>query len=325
MMRCWLVVILLVLSAGPLCAQEFFLLGGTMLNSDNRRSDYSWQLEYREGLGEHLAYSISYLNEGHVPAHHRDGTAALLWSRASLLGGRLSLAAGAGPYYYYDTTNAHGTAASRNAHGWGTICSASATWQTHERWLFQLRSNWVETFNNIETFSALIGVGYQLEDASTAQPSAGSPPPLAEKADNEITLFAGATIVNSLDSAHSLATGLEYRRRILSNADWTVGWLYEGDNRLVRRNGLTTQLWAVKDFFDDRLSLGIGAGIYVVLNRYHHVLSNPDKGEALSGIVTLTGSYRLDPRWDVRASWNRIVTDYDRDTDVILGGIGYRF
>jgi hypothetical protein len=32
-------------------------------------------------------------------------------------------------------------------------------------------------------------------------------------------------------------------------------------------------------------------------------------------------------RWpkNARLSWNRIVTDYDRDTDVILGEIGYRF
>ncbi len=27
----------------------------------------------------------------------------------------------------------------------------------------------------------------------------------------------------------------------------------------------------------------------------------------------------------LRTSWNRIVTDYDRDTDVIMGGVGYRF
>ena len=43
------------------------------------------------------------------------------------------------------------------------------------------------------------------------------------------------------------------------------------------------------------------------------------------GIVTLTTSYRFHPHWGVRASWNRIVTNYNRDTDVILGGIGYRF
>ncbi|MGT2456119.1 hypothetical protein ACU4GI_24095 [Cupriavidus basilensis] len=30
-------------------------------------------------------------------------------------------------------------------------------------------------------------------------------------------------------------------------------------------------------------------------------------------------------RWLARLSWNRTVSSHDRDTDVILGGIGYRF
>ena len=45
----------------------------------------------------------------------------------------------------------------------------------------------------------------------------------------------------------------------------------------------------------------------------------------VSGIVTLTASYRFHPHWDLRTSWYRIVTSYDRDTDVLLGGVGYRF
>ena len=121
------------------------------------------------------------------------------------------------------------------------------------------------------------------------------------------------------------AMGLEYRRGIARYVDWTIGWLHEGDNRLVRRDGLTTQLWAVKAFFEDRFAIGVGGGVYIVLDRYRHLLENRKGGQALSGLVTLTGSYRFHPRWDLRTSWNRIVTDYNRDTDVILGGVGFRF
>ena len=62
--------------------------------------------------------------------------------------------------------------------------------------------------------------------------------------------------------------------------DWTVSWLEEGDNSMILRNGLTTQLWLMGAFL----------------------------------------AY-----WSFRAAWSRIITDYSRDTDVILGGIGYRF
>lgn len=50
-----------------------------------------------------------------------------------------------------------------------------------------------------------------------------------------------------------------------------------------------------------------------------------DLRRPVSAIATFTASYRLRPQWCLRASWDRIVTNYDRDTDVIMGGIGYRF
>jgi len=324
-MRWGLAWLLTMLTCVPVSAQELFLLGGSVQNTATSDSDKAWQLEYREGLGEHFAYSLTYLNEGHVPAHHRDGNAALLWTRVSLLDQRLSLAAGLGPYFYYDTTNAHGSNDYSNKHGWGTMASATATWYTDSRWLFQLRTNWVETFDSIDSFSTLIGIGYQLEAPSRPGPVASAQPVTIAPTDNELTLFAGTTIVNSFDSPKSVALGLEYRCGLNRYLDWTVGWLHEGDNRLVRRNGLTTQLWAVKSFFDDRFVLGVGGGAYIVIDRYQQLLKNREGGRALSGLVTLTGSYRFQPHWDLRTSWNRIVTNYNRDTDVILGGVGYRF
>lgn len=325
LIRWGLALLLIIMTQAPVAAQELFLLGGSMQNTANSDSDTAWQLEYREGLGEHFAYSLTYLNEGHVPAHHRDGNAALLWTRVGLLDRRLSLGAGVGPYFYYDTTNARGSNDYSNKHGWGTMVSAAATWYTDSRWLFQLRTNWIETFDSIDSVSTLIGIGYQLEAPTSPGPVATARPVTSAPTDNELTLFAGTTIVNSFESPQSVAVGLEYRRGITRYMEWTVGWLHEGDNRLVRRNGLTTQLWAVKSFFDDRFALGVGGGAYIVIDRYQQLLDKRENRQALSGLATLTGSYRFQPHWDLRTSWNRIVTNYNRDTDVILGGIGYRF
>ncbi|MBR8065882.1 hypothetical protein KDX32_22695 [Burkholderia ambifaria] len=36
-------------------------------------------------------------------------------------------------------------------------------------------------------------------------------------------------------------------------------------------------------------------------------------------------SPRISDRWLTRVTWNRVVTRYDRDTDVIQAGLGYRF
>jgi len=107
--------------------------------------------------------------------------------------------------------------------------------------------------------------------------------------------------------------------------DWTVSWLHEGENSMIRRDGLITQLWAVKEFFLGRLNLGIGGGAYLALDRYRDPEKNGASDEFVAGIVTLTAGYRFDPQWGIRVSWQRIVTDYSRDTDVILAGIGYMF
>jgi len=111
-----------------------------------------------------------------------------------------------------------------------------------------------------------------------------------------------------------------YRRRMSPCIDLSGTWFYEGDTRLSRRDGLACELWGVRDFLDDRLSLGIGGGAYFAIDG-----RKPSVSRTISGIVTLTSSYRILPSWDARISWNRVITDHNYDTDVLLGGFGYRF
>lgn len=321
-----LLVICLLLSAAPAIAGELYGLGGMMrsTNADKNGSSYSWQLEYREDLSEHLAASLSYLNEGHIPAHHRDGNALQLWAKDDFLDQRLSVSGGIGPYYFFDTTTPAANGSYTNDHDLGVIFSLAAIWKTESPWTFQLRTNWVKTIDSIDTVSALAGIGYQLEPSNRQSKAYDAPAEPRDKAtNNEITLFVGRTITNSFDSEQSTSLSIEYRRRLMQNLDWTVSWLYEGDTRLIRRDGLTSQLWAVETFQNDRITLGFGAGAYFALDNQSGC--DQDDDEIVSAIATLTGSYRLGSHWSLRTSWNRIITNYDRDTDVIMGGIGYRF
>lgn len=318
-----IMVFLLLFSHSPSSAEEFFGFGGGVrtLDADTNDTSYSWQLEYQKELYAHLAISLSYLNEGHVPNHHRDGAGMQLWARTDVLGRRLSIAAGIGPYYYYDTTKSSLTDASyMNDHGFGGIFCLSATWRNQSPWLYQVRTNWVKAFGGMDTMSALVGIGYQLDNLNSA-PANVPPGDSGIRANNEITLFAGRTITNSFKSEHSAAMSMEYRRRLMRYMDWTVAWLYEGDTRLIRRHGLVSQFWLVKDFLDDAVTLGAGTGAYFAVDQR----AVKDGDDIISGVATLTGSYRFTPHWSLRTSWNRIITNYDRDTDVIMAGIGYRF
>ena len=69
----------------------------------------------------------------------------------------------------------------------------------------------------------------------------------------------------------------------------------------------------------------IGLGIYVALDTRHNPIPGEDEASRLAGIITPTISYRFAESWLARFSWSRTVTDYNRDTDVLLVGIGYRF
>lgn len=127
--------------------------------------------------------------------------------------------------------------------------------------------------------------------------------------------------MNIPGNGDSAAGRIEYRRGIWRYLEWTAAALYEGRSDLIDRYGLNTQIWLAKPFFDDRLALGAGFGFYLAEDRRREDRS----GVFFSEIVSITASYRLTAQWHIRSTWDRIITDYDRDTDIFLGGIGYRF
>ncbi|MBK5276706.1 MAG: hypothetical protein JJE30_16880 [Desulfuromonadales bacterium] len=310
--------------AWPAFAGEISLLGGygwtgkQIEKSDERT--YAWQIQYMEGLGDNFAYSLSYLNQGHFVSHHRDGNAANLWVRTNLLDRQLSLGAGVGGVFYYDTKQPVSGGPATDVHGWGTMVNVAATWYTKSRLFYQLQGYWVRGGNSFDTLTTLAGIGYQLDAPPSKGPDVRGTHQSERTTDNELTVFGGATVVNIPGDGHSSAIALEYRRGLWRYLEWTAGALYEGKSSLIDRYGLTTELWLAKSFLDERLSLGVGAGPYFAIDQ-----RRTDHKERVPIIFSTTGSYRMGENWLVRATWDRIITTYDRDTDIFLGGIGYRF
>ncbi len=323
------VILLFLLSSVPRMAQagEIFGLYGATEEVNSLFHSFAYQVEYREGLGENAAVSLSYLNEGHIPNHHRDGVVPImLWGRTNLFDRRLSLAAGAGPYLYADTTRVNGIA--RDYHDLGGLIAFSSTFYTRSRVLLQGRVNWVVTEKSFNTVTALVGIAYQLDSPPSPGPLPFPPSQREKTTGNELSLYTGQTIVNNPGSPKSLATCIEYRRGVLRYLDASVAWLNEGDNELIRRNGALTQLWLSRGFLGDHLTLGAGFGGYYSIDK--RKVDSADKGgsQFASGVMSLTVSARdfgFDPALSFRFIMNRIVTNYDRDTDIFLFGVGYRF
>jgi hypothetical protein len=312
-----------VLLALPAFASEISLLGGYGWTDKPLERTYAWQTQYMEGLGDHFAYSLSYINQGHFIEHHRDGYAGNLWLRTNLLDRKLSLGVGVGGLYYFDTIHPV-TGPARDYHGWGTMTNVAATWYTDSRFFYQLQGYWVRGDKSFDTVTAMAGIGYQLDAPPTPGPDVKGIHQAERTTDNELTLMGGETIVNIPGSGKSVAAALEYRRGIWRYLEWTAGALYEGKSDLINRYGLTTQLWLSKRFLDDRFALGAGFGGYFAVDELR---GGSPKGRDVfvNKIASISGAVKVTEHVDIRATFDRIITTYDRDSDIFLGGIGYRF
>ncbi|MGD8476327.1 MAG: hypothetical protein PVI98_04215 [Burkholderiales bacterium] len=309
----------------PALAQEIGLLAGYNVEHSFDEESYSWDLEYLHALGEHGAISIAWLNEGHFENNHRDGQTVQFWLRGRAFDPRLVFSAGIGPYFYYNTARASEGASYSDDHGWGGVLSASAKWYGRHRWFYELRVQRVAVNGGFHTTALLGGIGYQLQAPSSPGPVT-KPRNVAEKTTGrELTVYAGQTIVNSFESESGLARAIEYRQGISPHVDWSVAWLHEGDAQQVRRNGIVAQLWLVRDFLQKRVALSAGGGMYIAVDKYRTNQEGEEDDETIAGMVAFSASYRFSQRWLTRVSWNRVVTVYNRDTDVILLGLGYRF
>jgi len=311
---------------GAAHAQELTLFGGGLNESGTKENSPVWAFEYQHPLHENITASFSWLNEGHVPGHHRDGQSIQIWGRTNLSDRRLSLSAGVGPYRYFDTTVSSAGGGYANIHGWGAVGSLAATYYTDSRWLYELRLNRIIADNSINTSALMFGIGYQLEPVFERGAQVSAPHQLEQTTNDEITVFVGRTIVNSYSSQHDTARAFEYRHGLSRYIDVTFGLLNEGDARLIRRTGVTAQVWGVREVLaSERLVLGIGFGPYLAIDKYRAPVPGETGTSRFSWVFTATAAYRFGQRWDARLSWNRIDTSYNRDTDVILLGAGYRF
>ena len=313
--------LIILFPACPLFAEEIFVGGGFAVNTDSgtTSSQGHWSLAYFQKITDHAMFSITYLNEGHqnvnTTEHARDGFAPQVWLRTVPSGpSKVSFALGAGPYLYFDTLTSD-TERCDFLHDLAVISSASATWYGLSPFLLQARLNYVFSWNNFNTLSGSVGIGYLLED----------PGKQASKnvvdGKNEIDLYVGRTVLNS-DNSTGTAVSLEYRRELSRYFDWSIAGLHEGNDRPVGRYGILSELWLKQDFYNDRLSLGVGAGPYFAHDRYS---DDDTPRDTIALAISLTAAWRFTPHIGFRGMYHRIATDYCNDADVIMGGLAISF
>ncbi len=205
----------------------------------------AWGISYRKLFSPYFAASLAYLNDGHFPGHHRDGVTGEVWLPINI-SRHLSISAGGGPFYYYDTVEARNTGGYADAHGWAWMASLDAIYQPwlsgwEKHLFFEARLDHTAPTRSIETTSIGLGIGYRgfsdVHEAAEAHDNA-NPSAVGGFAANEIVASYWKTVVNSFSSQTARAEEIEYRRKIWSEVRASIGFLNEGDAQLIRRNGI---------------------------------------------------------------------------------------
>jgi hypothetical protein len=314
------VVFPLLFACGAASAQDASLLAGALDNTKVHESSFAAELGFAQRLSPYFSLSAEYYNEGHPSQHHRDGLTSQLWLHTAIPEKGASFGVGFGPYYYFDTTTGQGSATDyRNLHGWGNLVSVSVKWHLEKRSYIEVRANRAQTHGEGDSNSILIGMGYELRNVPDHVREQNELP-----GDRLLMIQGGQAIVNSFESERARAYGIEYRDTVTQNMEWSLGWLNEGRIGLVQRHGAAAQLWLLRPF-TDRTVLELGGGGYLMRDRVDRSDATEESKTHLVPIVTIGMRYRISPDWRAQFSWSRVITDYHRDSDVLLLGVGKRF
>jgi hypothetical protein len=226
----------------------------------------------------------------------------------------MSLAVGAGPYYYFDTTKQPGDSREVDSHGWGVVYSAALSWQLEHRWVHQLRVNRVASTHQPATTGVLYGVGYSFRGDEGDQEQ-------IELRGYQLSALAGISVVNSFSSETSIAKSVELRGIHGDQFEWTLAWLGEGSSG-THRDGFTAQGWLVRHWHEGNTTLALGAGPYAIIDAFGEERQN---ARHWAGMASLSASQRFAARWRGRISFNRVVGTHPFDSDVLLAGTSYEF
>jgi hypothetical protein len=306
-----------VLLAAGARAQSLSVLAGGLGEFETGEHSYSWALDYRHPVSRSFGLGASWINEGHLANHHRDGLASQAW--VGIPFGRMSLTVGAGPYYYFDTTRQPGERREVDSHGWGYVYSAALSRQLGNRWVHQLRFNRVASTHQPATTSVLYGLGYNFRDAAgTPEDSREDVQPLGY----QVSAMAGVAIANSFSSEKSLANSVELRRTPGGPFEWTVAWLDEGTTGLLHRDGFAAEGWLARHWHEGDTTFALGLGPYAIIDT---VGEQRQVTHHWAGLVSLSASQRFAAHWRGRISFNRVVGTHPFDSDVLLVGTSYGF
>jgi hypothetical protein len=320
----------------PAIAQNYSILGG-FLRSPGSNTTVVVQEEYKKDLSKTLSkpisISFSYINEGHLDdpyKHHRDGFMGQLWGDYSpKILDKLTLSAGVGPYYYYDTQSDEPNLGSTHrpnkfVRDFALVGSINAKYNLPYGLNIQGRVNFIEPTDNplswnnndtdpnknVSSQSFLLGIGADLSSENTGYLFNDK---VKEKGKNQISF----ETVYSIGDIKNFVKAVEYRRIFTKNLEGSASYFFNNEGSY----GAAAQVWLVENI--KNLKFGIGTGAYFdLLSKEDEDTSNK---EDLSQMISTMISYQITDHFNIQNEWSRIHPNRDKKEDIVRVGLGITF
>jgi hypothetical protein len=98
----------------------------------------------------------------------------------------------------------------------------------------------------------------------------------------------------------------------------------EGRVDAATRKGVSAQLWLLRPF-TQRTVLEMGLGPYAMRDQLDRTDPNAERENHIAPIASIGMRYRITDSLRAQLTWSRVITSYQRDSDVFLLGAGVAF
>jgi hypothetical protein len=261
------------------------------------------------GLTDWFALNGVYLNEGHPENHHRDGFAIQPSLYKDFNNWRVQLATG--PYYSMDTTRqADGTLL--NDKHLGLLSSLALKWHPSQgNWYVGIGYNNVWMPNKLNSNSTVLLLGTDMQkDGGNGNNEIGSK--------TKVGLWIGPGDTTNPGTKVKTAGQLEFELSSKDQISYSIAGLYEGNTTLADRKGVMTQVWYNANF--NNWTLSAGAGPYLERDSLRD-----KRATNLLAVASVRATYKLTRRTNVGLNFNRVISFYNKDADIIMLGLQRAF
>jgi hypothetical protein len=312
-------------------AQLISFAKGASYSSSTQEWTSGYEVQYRQKLYQDLAVTFDYLNEGHFTGHHPDGYGLELWYRLwHPRFDRLTVAVGAGSFYYFDTITPPG-GLSTDSHGFAPMVSLTARGRIWKKLDWVVSANSINPSHDVKDEQINVGLGYWLNRGALDEEA--EPRGIFEPAEDgsalegserdELSLYGVFSVINNVRNPNAWGGSAEYRYRFAQDFDATVAYIYEGDPQVARRSGVTAQIWPVRTDVTTGFEVGAGFGVYGFVDKKRQPLPGQVTSVAAAPVVSLMVSHAFLTHWFGRFIFDRVVSNYNRDADIWRLGVGH--